>query len=267
MDLNKGYIIYAQNTASVNYISCATTLAKSLKRVMPNCNVSLLTNEVVNNTIFDHIIKLPYGDLDPFNNWKLLNDWQVYIASPYEYTIKLEADLYIPTNIDYYWDILKQKDLVCCTTIRDFKQNVSNVKSYRKFITDNKLPNTYNAITYFKKSNLSNEFFSIVRNIFEDWNSYKNILVCNNDELVTTDWAYAIASHILGIEHTTMPDFTPFSMIHMKKFINNLYTENWTTNLVYEILPHGLKINTYPQRYPFHYVIKDFCYELDKATT
>lgn len=261
--MNKGYIIYAQNTAKINYVNCAITLAKSLKKVMPECNVSLLTNENVSNYIFDYIIKLPYGDLDPFNDWKLINDWQVYEASPYDYTIKLEADLYIPTNIDYYWDVLTQKDVVCCTTIRDYKQNVSEIKTYRKFITDNELPNTYNAITYFKKSQCAKEFFQVVRDIFENWNNYRNILICNKDEIVTTDWAYAIASRIIGVEHTTMPEFNQFSMVHMKKFINNLFTEDWTKNLVYEILPHTLKVNTFHQRYPFHYVIKDFCHELN----
>ena len=41
------------------------------------------------------VIKLPYGDQAPDSDWKLVNDWQVYEASPYEYTIKLEADMYM----------------------------------------------------------------------------------------------------------------------------------------------------------------------------
>ena len=261
--MNKGYIIYAQNTNNVNYVDCAITLANSLKRVMPECNVSLLTNENVESNLFDKVIKLPYGDLDPFGNWKLINDWQVYEASPYEFTIKLEADLYIPSNIDYYWDVLKQRDVVVCTTIRNFKQEVSESTYYRRFTIDNKLPSTYNALTYFKKSNLAEKFFNTVRDIFENWEDLKIILKCNNNEPATTDWVYAIACRILGEELTTLPDFKSFSMIHMKKHINDLFIEDWTNNLLYEILPNTFRVNTFPQLYPFHYVKKDFCYTIE----
>jgi hypothetical protein len=37
-----------------------------------------------------------------------------------------------------------------------------------------------------------------------------------------------------------------------------LPTENWTDTLVYEILSNQLRVNTYPQMYPFHYHIKNF---------
>jgi hypothetical protein len=262
--LNKGYVIYAQNTHSTNYIDCATTLANSLKSCMPNCNVSLITSENVNNTIFDQVIPLPYGDLDPFSDWKLMNDWQVYEASPYEYTIKLEADLYIPSSIDYWWDTLMKRDLVVCTNIRNFKQSISDIKSYRKFIYDNNLPDTYNAITYFKKSALAEKFYSLVRDIFENWEDIKIILKCNNKEPASTDWVYAIASRLVGEENCTLPQFNSFSMIHMKKFINDMFTEDWTNNFVYEILPNTFRINTFPQLYPLHYIKKDFCLTIDK---
>jgi uncharacterized membrane protein len=98
----------------------------------------------------------------------------------------------------------------------------------------------------------------IVKDVFENWNQYVASLKCNLDEPVTTDWAYAIASHILGKENTTLPNFDAMSMIHMKQWINGMPTENWTDTLVYEILPDTLRINTVPQQYPFHYQVKNF---------
>ncbi len=89
--MNKGFVILAQNTTTTNYVECAETLAISLKKVMPNVSVSIITNDVANFNYFDNIIPLPYNDLAPDSDWKLINDWQVYEASPYEYTIKLEA--------------------------------------------------------------------------------------------------------------------------------------------------------------------------------
>ena len=255
--MNKGFVILAQNTTATNYVDCATTLAISLKNAMPNVSVSIITNDVVNTNCFDNVIPLPYNDLAPDSDWKLINDWQVYEASPYEYTIKLEADMYIPVDIEYWFDILQHRDICVCNTIRDYKGKVSDVSVYRKFIIDNRLPNVYNAITYFKKSNTAKLFFSIVRDVFENWERYSNTLVCNNDEFVTTDWAYSIACHIMGEEITTMPNLPQFSMVHMKQWINNTISEDWTKELVCEFTDN-LRIQTFPQRYPVHYYIKDF---------
>lgn len=263
--MDKGFVILAQNTEFTDYVGCAEVLARSLKRVMPDSKVVLINDNKIKSKVFDDVIKLPYGDLAPDSKWKLVNDWQVYEASPFEYTIKLEADMYIPASIEYWWDVLKQRDLVISTTIRNFKGEKSDSRFYRRFIDDNKLPDCYNSITYFKKSDLARRFFEIVRDVFENWPEYRNMFKCKQDEEVSTDWAYAIACHILGEEDTTMPQFEHMSMVHMKQWVNGLPTENWTDTLVYEILPHTLRINTVPQRYPFHYFVKSFSDKIHKA--
>jgi hypothetical protein len=240
--MSKGFVIMAQDTEKVKYTKCAESLSKSILRVMPDANVTIITSDM-----------LPYGDLGGF-----ANDWQVYEASPYDETIKLEADMYIPRSIEHWWDVLSINDIVVSTTIRNFKQEISNVRTYRRFIDDNKLPNVYNAITYFKKSDRAQTFFEIVRNIFENWETYKSTLKCNPQEEVSTDWVYAIACHIMGIEKTTLPNFTEMSMVHMKQFVNGNPTENWTDTFVYECLPNQIRVQTIPQQYPFHYHIKNF---------
>jgi hypothetical protein len=251
--MNKGFVIMAQGD---DYVKCASALEKSIKRVMPDANVTIVTTDM-----------LPYGDQAPNTNWKLQNDWQVYDASPYEYTIKLEADMYIPKNIDHWWDVLSHRDIVVSSAIRNYKQDISDNRVYRRFIDDNNLPDAYNAITYFKKSDTAKQFFAIVRNVFENWTEYKSSLRCNAQELATTDWAYAIACNIMGIENTMMPTFTDMTMVHMKQYINETPTENWTDTFVYECLPDHIRIQTIPQRYPFHYHIKNFSDKILESMT
>lgn len=257
-------MILAQPTDSVDYVKCAEVLAKSIKLAMPNSKITLVSQEQSASPYFDNIVPLPHGDLAPDSDWKLVNDWQVYNASPYKYTIKLEADMIVPTDISYWWDILSTRDLVISSTIRNFKSEISESKAYRRFIVDNELPDVYNAITYFKKSPLAEEFFSTVMNIFDNWEEYKAILRCNKDEQVTTDWAYSIATHIIGIEKCMMPEFTQMSMVHMKQHINNLATSDWTNELVCEFTEDSFKVNTFHQIYPFHYHIKEFSEVLRK---
>ena len=242
--MDKGFVIMAQGD---DYVTCAKALELSIKRTMPDSNVTIITTEM-----------LPYGDQCTDTNWKLQNDWQVYDASPYEYTIKLEADMYLPRSIEYWWEVLKDRNVVVSTAIRNFRQDISDSRFYRRFVDDNNLPDTYNGITYFRKSTEAEQFFKTVRDIFENWDSYKAIMKCNVDEIATTDFVYAIACHIHGVENTTLPQFDSMSMVHMKQFVNEQPTENWTDSFVYELLPHTFRLNSIPQMYPVHYHIKSF---------
>ena len=245
--MTRGFVIMAQNTEKTDYVKCAEALELSIKRVMPDANVTIITTDM-----------LPHGDQAPDSDWKLINDWQVYEASPYDETIKLEADMFLPRSIEHWFDILSINDVTLCTKIRNYKGELSDTRVYRKFIDDNNLPDIYNAITYFKKSDTAEKFYGIVRNVFENWEEYKEILKCNPTEEATTDWVYAIASHIVGVEKTTLPNFDELSMTHMKQFVSGTSTENWTDTLVYELLPDVLRVHTYSQEYPFHYHSKSF---------
>lgn len=256
--MNRGFIIIAQNNVDVDYIKCAEVLADSIKRFMPNEYISLLTDKRIKSNKFHKIILFPHGDQCINDNWKLANDWQVYDASPYEYTIKLEADIYLPRSISHWFDILKNRDINLCQTIRNFKNIVSTQRFYRKIIDENNLPDIYNAITYFKKSETAKLFYSIVRDIFENWEEYKKLIKCYDTEMATTDIVYSIAAKIIGIEHCTLPNFTDFSFIHMKKFINNGVMTDWNNEFLYEIYKDTFRINTIPQLYPLHYHAKNF---------
>lgn len=256
--MNRGFLILAQNSPSTNYIRCAETLALSLRQHMPSEPICLLTDNQITSNCFDSVIVFPYGDTCKDNTWKLANDWQVYDASPFDCTIKLEADLYITRSIAHWFDVLKNRDLNICTTIRNHKNEISKVKYYRNFVEKNNLPDTYNAITYFKKSELAAKFFAVVRNIFENWHEYKNIVKCNDWEHATTDFVYAIAAEIIGREQCIMPEFTDFSFLHMKKEIVSTHSNHWFEEYVCEMDLDKFRINTFPVMYPLHYHVKSF---------
>lgn len=256
----KGYVIYAQNTEQVNYIECAEVLAHSIKKHSKKANVTLISNNRTTCDLFDEIVELPYGDQASESNWKLINDWQIYDASPYSHTIKIEADIIVTSNLDYLFDSLNIVDICLCTNIRDYTNKISEEKIYRKFIVDNELPDVYNAITVFKKSEFAKKFFNNVKFVFENWEEIKNNFICNVNEPATTDFVYAIVAHIMGIENVSIPNL--ISMVHMKQFINNLKSDDWTKELVYEFEP--LRIQKHTQTYPFHYNLKEFAKEYNK---
>lgn len=259
--MNRGYLIVAINNGDTDYVRLARVLRDSIHRSMPDAKVSVMTNVDITDSRWDHVIKV--FDVDN-SDWKLGNDWQVYHATPYEYTVKLEADMYIPRNIDWWWDTLKDRDLHVCTTIRDFRGNISGEKFYRKTFTVNKLPDTYNAITYFRRSNTAENFYNYVQNIFENWDEWTKLLTYSTENRPTTDVVYGIAAKIVGEELTTIPWLTDISMSHMKPMIMGTITDRWWEQLTYEISPEVFRVNSYTQMYPIHYWGKEFAPIIDE---
>jgi len=255
---DRGFLILAQNTDTVDYQQCAEVLVKSIRRFMPNMPVAIVTNDSVDHYLYDYVIPLPYGDIDPASKWKLSLDWQVYEASPFTSTIKLESDIYITRDIEHWFDILLNRSLNICTTVRNYQNEVSDCRYYRSTIDNNLLPDTYNAITYFSKSTLAQDFFWLVRDIFNNWATYTRSMAIGKKEEATTDIVYAIAADIIGRDKCILPSFNDMSMIHMKPGINNFNTARWYEYYVYEILPTVFRIGSHPQMYPLHYHHKEF---------
>jgi hypothetical protein len=254
----RGYLIVASNNNIVNYVECARTLAKSIRLCMPSSKICLLTDSILDDDLFDYVREFPYGDQSADNEWKLNNDWQVFHSTPFRQTIKLEADMLVTTDISHWWTMLEHKDVVIALGCRDYKNNKSSERYYRKLFDLNKLPDVYNAITYWRYSKLSMQFFELVKLIFENWDDYKTLLKGAFNEVATTDVVYAMVAVILGVDKVTLPGVVSYpSIIHMKKHINKLSSDEWHKQLVWE-LSHDFRINTISQRYPFHYNQKEF---------
>jgi hypothetical protein len=232
----RGYVIPAVGEV---YKACANRLADSIRQFHPNANITILTQD-----------QLPHGDLGGY-----ANDWQVFRASPYRQTIKLEADMLIAGPIEHWWTMFEHRDIVVSTGCRDFYGNTATSRYYRKFIDDNHLPDIYNAITYWRLSATAQEFFDLVRNIFEHWADYKQ-LVKFPEDVPSTDFVYAMAAQIIGPEHVTIPFATYPNIVHMKRHIIGTNTNDWTQELVWEQDP--LRIQTVAQWGAFHYQVKDW---------
>ena len=238
----RGYLILAVNTDSVDYVTCAEQLADSIQQWHPNANITILTRD-----------RLPNGDQGGY-----ANDWQCFATSPYRQTIKLEADMVIASPIDHWWDMLQHRDLVISTGARDFYDQPATSRYYRKTFDANHLPDVYNAITYWRVSRTAQEFFQLVRNIFENWNEYKTLLKFP-DDVPSTDLVYAMAAQITGPELVTMPFASYPQIVHMKRHMISTQTPNWTQELVWESNP--LRFNTVAQWGAVHYHVKDWRYE------
>jgi len=238
---DQGYLIPAIGDV---YIKCAEKLRNSILEWHPDAEITILTEDM-----------LPYGNLNGF-----ANDWQCYLVSPYRHTIKLEADMWCASPINHWWDLFSTRDIVISQGCRDFYDNTGKSRFYRKIFDNNNLPDVYNAITYWKVSDTAEQFFILVRNIFENWEIYKTLLKFP-DEIPTTDVVYAIAAVTIGIENVTLPKDIGPKIVHMKKNMIPIESNDWSKELVFEKTNPGVRINTVAQWGFVHYYIKELANE------
>ena len=232
----RGYLIPAIGT---EYEHCAHQLKNSILHFHPHAHVTIVTSDM-----------LPYGDQ---GGWA--NDWQMFAVSPYRQTIKLEADMLAAGPIDHWWTLFENRDVVISQGARSFYDQPAESRFYRKVFDQNNLPDVYNAITYWRLSTTAKDFFALVRSIFEQWNDYKKLLKFAEDG-PSTDVVYAMAAQILGPDQVTLPAGIGPTIVHMKRHINPIQTDDWTQELVWESDP--VRINTVAQWGLLHYHRKDW---------
>lgn len=237
----RGYLIPAINNDQIDYEACAKRLASSILDWHPQAHVTILTQD-----------QLPFGKKGGYQD-----DWQIWWASPYRQTIKLEADMVATGPIDHWWTFFEHRDLVISQGARDWRDRLVSSRRYRKIFDVNHLPDVYNAITYWRVSATAKQFFHLVKFIFEDWKTWRQLLKFPDDQ-PSTDLVYAMAAVIIGTDHVTMPEGTGPTIVHMKQHAINGKTENWTQELIWERVGRELSIQTIRQWGLFHYHIKNW---------
>jgi hypothetical protein len=193
---------------------------------------------------------LPHGDL---GGWA--NDWQMFAVSPYRQTIKLEADMLVSSPVDHWWTLFELRDVVISQGARTYYDQPAQSRFYRKCFDQNNLPDVYNAVTYWRLSRTAQEFFALVRNIFENWTEFKKLIKFPEEE-ASTDLVYAMAAQIMGPEQVTLPTGLGPTIVHMKRHINALQCNDWTQELIWENDP--FRINTIAQSGFVHYHQKEW---------
>jgi hypothetical protein len=235
----RGYLIPA---IGAEYERCAGQLRDSILHFHPDAHITIVTQSM-----------LPYGDQ---GGWA--NDWQMFAVSPYRQTIKLEADMIAAGPIDHWWTLFELRDVVISQGARTYYNEISQSRFYRKCFDANDLPDMYNAITYWRLSQTAQEFFGLIRAIFENWSGFQQLLKFPEDT-PSTDLVYAMAAQIMGPESVTLPQGLGPTIVHMKRHINALHCEDWTQELIWENDP--FRINTIAQWGFVHYHRKEWSNE------
>ena len=267
----KGFLTIAQN-GDVDYVRLAYALALSLRH--SQISTPFLTVAVTPGTkiskkyrnVFDNVIEIPWGDDAKNSSWKLENEWKSIWISPYEETIKLDADMLFFTDIEHWWDMLhaQQHDIVWANTVLDWKGSKITDDLYRKVFTKNQLPNIYTGFGYFRKTPFAFEFFNLVKMIFWNWELFfENCFDANHRPTYpSTDVIFALAMKLIDVDQYSYKESTIPTFTHMKSQLQGWsgnISEDWRLHLTSFINNNAeCKLGTHKQLYPLHYHIKEF---------
>jgi len=260
---SNGFVIYAEGE---EYVKQAYLAALSLKASGNRYPISVITNNTVKtkySQIFDQVINIPWyakskTDLCTENRWK------IYHSSPYERTIVIDSDVLVLEDLEYFWNFTKNYDLYFPTEVFTYRKEKITNDFYRKAFTKNNLPNLYNCLHYFSKSEFSHEFYKWVELISNNWELfYGNFCSKKYPKQPSMDITTAIASKILdcNIEVTNQTHNKP-EIVHMKPMIQgwNNTKSQWQSKVgAYLTEDLELKIGNYRQDTIFHYTENSFC--------
>lgn len=262
----RGYLTFAQNNSTTDYLNLAYCQALSIKATQRINSYAVIVDEATNllitdkhRKVFDYIIPIPTDDAAS-DEWKLRNEWKAWWLTPFKETIKVESDILFTSNNDHWWDGMQQREVCLTSHVRDYEGNIATSRIYRQVFDDNLLPDVYNGIMYFRYGRDSMEFFSLARDIFANWDMFKNELLKNcRDELPTTDVVFGIAAELVGADKCTNNVLSYPTFAHMKSGMQGWPAHvDWIKSTYQQFNGPDLTIGFTKQQYPVHYQDKSF---------
>lgn len=264
--VSKGFLVYAENTATVNYIEQAYALALSIKISQSTVkDISIVTNDIVPEeykSVFDNIIPIPWYTVAAESAYKTEHRWKLYHASPYEETIVLDTDMLFLEDVSSWWEYCKHFDIRFCSQVKTYKDEVVTSNYYRKTFESNGLANVYSALCYFKKCDNALNFYTTLEFVVNNWQRCYSIFAEKDSQnWLSMDLAIAITIELTGMWDEVIDASAPLTFVHMKPALQNwpIVPESWQTAVPVSYNNRGdLLVGNIKQDKLFHYVEKDF---------
>jgi hypothetical protein len=264
--VSKGFLIFAQNTDSVDYLEQAYALALSIKYSQNSVkNVSIVTSDKVPKNYkhaFDKIIPTPWTAKPTNSRYATEHRWKLYHVTPYDETIVLDSDMLLVEDIESWWEYCSSYDLKFCSRIKNYKLETVRDTFHRKTFIANKLSEPYIALHYFKKSQLAHEFYKTLEFVCNNWEwCWDKFAPVEYQNTCSLDLATAVAIEILMCHDTIFDRHSPLEFIHMKSHLQGWdnHSENWQDIVPSVLNTKGdLVVGNIKQSKLFHYIEKDF---------
>jgi len=262
--MNRGHVFLAQNS-NVDYVRQAYALASTIKKFNKINQTCLITNDSVPLEyfkVFDHIVKIPWGDAANNSQWKIENRWKIIYATPFKYNLVYDTDMLLLSSNDSWWEFLEERDVVLTSQVSDYRNNTVTSDYYRKTFTANQLPNSYFGLHYFNKNRRSFEFYKWIEVIAKNWKTFfQKYAPQHPQQFCSMDVSAAIAIKIMNAENEFLIDTKSPTFVHMKSGIQSWkeFAVDWQEEVSVTFDKEcQLKISNFLQSGVFHYTEDSF---------
>ena len=268
MNNSRGFLTVAQNNSNTDFIRLSYALALSLKATQSkygNLSIAVTDKSSVPEKYkwaFDNIIEIPWGDAANNSDWKLENEWKLYHITPYEETIKLDADMLFLNDISCWWDIFCQRDVCIPTKVFNLQNKIVENTFYRPGYKENNIPKLHTAFMYFKKSDLAFELYTMAEIITQNWEKfYWEFMPIKSPKEFSTDTTFSIASKVLDSTDDIINPWDKLTFTHGKTRLNTwgqyYQDEDWSKSIPFYLTPNlECFVGCYRINKPLHYHLK-----------
>jgi hypothetical protein len=209
--MTTGAVIFAQNNDTVDYVKLAVFASRRIQKFL-DIPVSIITDsrgwleqsypdhgfdKIIDAEISNKYYRKRFHDgslASKTSEWKNLSRTTVYDLTPYDKTLVIDSDYII--NSDILRSALnKDEDLQLYRKSLDLAGWRENKQFQR--INEFSIPFYWATTFIFKKNNVTESFFSLIKYIKENWNYY-TALYNIESILYRNDYAFSIAIHIMN---------------------------------------------------------------------
>lgn len=256
-----GFLTVACNTDQTDYLQLAYLQALNIKKTQQNNRYAVVVDSHTmtkitdkHRTVFDYVIEAPAHKFGPYGTEAFL-----FELTPFKETIKLESDLLFTRSIDHWIHAMRLRDVLLSTGCKNYQQEQSGTRKYRKMFDDNNLPDIYNGLMYFRFTKTARDFFDAAKQIYANWNSISGTLKNCRELVPSTDVVFSLAATVVGVELCTLPGADFVNFVHMKPAVNEFDEGLMFDEVFVTEFDHGMiRINNINQYHPLHYYNKNF---------
>ena len=218
---SKGVIVFAFNTATVDYVTIADRtsqlIAHSLK--LP---VTLVTDHTSQPKFaYDQIIRVDSAagnyrynsEFEPIE-WKNFDRYLAYQLSPYDNTILVDTDYIVLDN-----SLLTLME--CEYDYQLMHHNQTDKGPSHEDMGPTSLPYVWATVVLFKKTERARLFFNLIGRVQRNYNYYR-LLYNISERNYRNDFAFAIANNILNGYNLNEDQGIPWSMFTVEKGIQQI---------------------------------------------
>ena len=247
--MSKGIIIFASNNGLIDYIkiACASSgfARKNLSGFDEICLItdsfSLKNNKELIEKYFDRTIV--QDAVEQEGNIRLFKDGgtgnseyapfinktrgDVYSLSPYDESLVIDCDYFIMSNtLDQVWG--SENDFMINCQYRDVAGRHGGNISY---IDDFSIPMYWATVFYFRKSEYTENLFTLVSHIKENYKYYYYLYNCSGT-LFRNDFAFSMAVHILNGQVASNVPSLPMDYLNNSFDLDDIFRVNSSNDII-----------------------------------